>query len=180
MRSRKAKGLMLWSICLVALAACATNTRQPMAAPTPVDLGRFMGDWYVIASIPTALETKAYNAVESYARNPDGTIATTFTFNKGGFSGPLQRHTPRGFVRPGSGNAVWGMRFIWPIKAEYIVAHVDDAYTETIIGRSKRDYVWVMARTPLIAADRYQSLVQRVQALGYDIAKLNRVPQQPR
>ena len=180
MRCHRAKGLMLWSICFAALAACATTSQQPMAALPQVDLGRFMGDWYVIASIPTALEKKAYNAIESYAMNADGTIATTFTFNKDGFTGPLQRHTPRGFVRAGSGNAVWGMRFVWPIKAEYIVAHVDDAYTETIIGRSKRDYVWVMARTPVIADDRYQSLVQRVEALGYDVARLKRVPQQPR
>ena len=43
-------------------------------------LERFMGDWYVIANIPTPLEKGAHNAVESYRLDSNGTVATTFTF----------------------------------------------------------------------------------------------------
>ena len=53
-----------------------------------------------------------------------------------------------GTVVPGTGNAVWGMQFIWPIKAEYVISYLDAGYSETIIARSKRDYAWIMARTP--------------------------------
>lgn len=45
------------------------------------------------------LEKDAYEAVESYALPPDGTIDTTSTFRKGGFDGEKKRMTPRGFVR---------------------------------------------------------------------------------
>ena len=46
-----------------------------------VDLERFMGDWYVIANIPTFIEKKATNAIESYELMDDGkTIKTTFSF----------------------------------------------------------------------------------------------------
>ena len=46
-----------------------------------VDLERFMGDWYVIANIPTFIEKKATNALESYELMDDGkTIKTTFSF----------------------------------------------------------------------------------------------------
>jgi apolipoprotein D and lipocalin family protein len=69
------------------------------------------------------------------------------------------------------------MQFIWPIKAEYIIAWVDDAYSETIIARTARDYVWIMARTPTLTPERYAALVQRVRDLGYDVSKLNKVPQ---
>jgi apolipoprotein D and lipocalin family protein len=136
-----------------------------------------MGDWYVIANIPTFIERGAYNAVESYRLAPDGTVPTTFTFHQGAFDGPLKRHTPKGFVRPGTGNAVWGMQFLWPFKAEYVIAYVDPDYRETIIARSARDYVWIMARTPEISAADYATLVERVGKLGYDVAKLQRVPQ---
>lgn len=159
------------------LGACAATAERPLPAHPGVDLQRFMGPWYVIANIPTAIEKNAWNALESYELAPDGTIATTFTFHKGAFDGPLKRHTPRGFVRPGTGNAVWGMQFIWPIKAEYIIAWVDDAYSETIIGRSKRDYLWIMARSPSLAPERYDALVARARAMGYDVTRLNRVPQ---
>ena len=50
-----------------------------------VDIERFMGEWYVIANIPTFLEKGAHNAVETYTLSDDGTIATNFTFRKDGF-----------------------------------------------------------------------------------------------
>ena len=83
-----------------------------------------------------------------------------------------------GFVRENTGNAVWGMQFIWPIKAEYRVVYVDDDYAFTIIGRTKRDYVWLMARQPIIADADYQRLLSIIKEEGYDLAKLRRVPQQ--
>lgn len=142
-----------------------------------VDIEQFMGEWYVIASIPTFLEDEAYNAVETYERNPDGTIATTFTFRDGSFDGEKKTYTPTGFVREHDSNAIWGMRFIWPVKADYRIVYLDDDYSQTIIGRKKRDYVWIMARTPSIPDDEYQALVDRVAALGYEPGDLRRVPQ---
>ena len=57
---------------IVSLTGCGTN--MPELKPVEhVDLSRFMGRWYVIANIPTFLEKNAYNAVETYAMNEDGT-----------------------------------------------------------------------------------------------------------
>lgn len=142
-----------------------------------VDLERFMGAWYVIANIPTFLEKEAYNAVETYSLNDDGTIDTDFTFRKGGFDGKLKEYDPKGFVLDKESNARWGMRFVWPIKADYRIVYLNDDYTQTIIGRQARDYVWIMARTPEISDSDYDKLVTLVESLGYDISKLNRVPQ---
>jgi apolipoprotein D and lipocalin family protein len=157
------------------LAACSSTPDIPVAER--VDLERFMGDWYVIANIPTSPEKGAHNAVESYRLDRDGTIATTFTFREGSFDGPEKVMRPRGFVRDHQSNAIWGMQFVWPIKAEYLVAHVDADYTETIIARSRRDYVWIMARTPQIPEADFARLKQQVADLGYDTGKLERVPQ---
>jgi apolipoprotein D and lipocalin family protein len=137
-----------------------------------------MGDWYVIAAIPSWPERNAYNAVESYARLPDGKIQTTFRYRDGGFDGKLKTMRPVGTVRADSGNAIWGMQFIWPIQAEYVVTYLDSDYRTVIIGRSKRDYVWIMSRTPVIADQEYDRLKARVGALGYITKDLRRVPQQ--
>ena len=157
------------------LSACSSSPAIPVAER--VDLERFMGDWYVIANIPTSMEKGAHNAVESYRRDADGSIATTFTYRDGAFDGPEKVMRPRGFVRDHESNAIWGMQFVWPIKAEYLIAHVDAAYTETIIARSRRDYVWIMARTPQIPEADYERLARKVADLGYDVSKLERVPQ---
>ena len=137
-----------------------------------------MGDWYVIACIPTFIETEAYNAIESYQLEKDGSINTTFVFRKGGFDGPKKRYNPRGFVVENTGNSVWGMQFLWPFKSEYIIAYLDQNYNNTIIARNDRDYVWIMARTPIINDSQYQELTKKIANLGYDLSKLRKVPHQ--
>lgn len=176
---RRALGAALLVSSLVALTGCQSMKQPPMETVDQVDLERFMGDWYVIASIPTFIEKAAYNAVESYSLNPDGTVSTVFTFREGDFDGEPKRYTPTGFVRNDESNARWGMQFVWPIKADYRIIYLSDDYGQTVIGRRKRDYVWIMARTPQIPETRYQELVQIVGNHGYDISELRKVPQQP-
>jgi apolipoprotein D and lipocalin family protein len=69
------------------------------------------------------------------------------------------------------------MRFVWPFKAEYLVIWLDADYRTTVIGRSARDYVWIMAREPAIPEERYQALVRFLTEVGYDVSRLERVPQ---
>ena len=161
---------------LVVLSACASKAPE-MKTVDYVDIDRFMGDWYVIANIPTFLEKGAHNAVENYQLNEDGTIATTFTFRADAFDGKPKEYNPKGFITDTKSNALWGMRFIWPIKADYRIVYLDDAYSQTIVGRESRDYVWIMARTPSISDQDYERLVSIVESIGYDVSKLQRVPQ---
>jgi apolipoprotein D and lipocalin family protein len=167
---------LLLGISMAFLSAC---TSQPPITPVAhVDLKRYMGDWYVIASIPTRFERNAYNAVESYEMRPDGRIQTVFRYREGSFGGKLKTMHPTGFVEPDSENAIWSMQFLWPFKAEYVIAWLDPSYRMVVVARSKRDYVWIMARTPSIPEPQYELLSMRVAALGYDPKELRRVPQQ--
>jgi apolipoprotein D and lipocalin family protein len=167
--------LLMSILVLLPLLGCqTTNTIHTVPS---VDLNRFMGDWYVIANIPTFIEKEAYNAVESYRLAEDGTIETTFKFNKGGFDGPLKTYNPRGYVRDEKSNAVWGMQFFWPFKAEYRIIFLNEDYSKTVIGRTKRDYVWIMARQPAISDEEYDFILNFLQEQGYDISKVLKVPQ---
>ena len=152
------------------------QSMPPIRTVDQVSLERFMGKWYVIASIPTFIEKNAYNAVEQYRLEEDGTVQTTFTYNKGGFDGPLKTYRPRGFVRDPASNAVWGMQFVWPFKAEYRIIYLSGDYSLTVIGRTQRDYVWIMARTPAIAEAEYDRMVRFIEDQGYDVSQLVKVP----
>ncbi|MFA5059541.1 MAG: lipocalin family protein [Candidatus Omnitrophota bacterium] len=142
-----------------------------------VDIKRYMGPWYVIACIPTFIETKAYNAIEEYQINADGTINTIFTFHQGGFDGPLKKYNPRGFIVDKVNNSTWGMQFVWPFKAEFLITYLTPDYSQTVIGRNKRDYVWIQARAPQIPEQDYQRLLSILKEQGYDITKIRKVPQ---
>ena len=163
---------------LLTLAACQGAANKPLPAVQQVDLPRFMGDWYVIANIPTFIETGAHNAIESYKLDADGTTAVTFTFRDGAFDGKPKQYKPRGFVRDTTSNAVWDMQFIWPIKSDYRITYLAPYYSQTIISREQRDYVWIMARTPGIPDADNQRLASLVRDQGYDVARLQKVPQQ--
>jgi apolipoprotein D and lipocalin family protein len=163
-------------VIVFAIAGCTTG--PPIHTVDSVDIEKFMGDWYVIASIPTSIEKQAYNAVESYRLAEDGTIETTFSFNKGSFEGPRKVYRPRGFIQDKQSNAVWGMQFFWPFKAEYRVIYLTEDYSQTVIGRTKRDYVWIMARKSSIADDDYNRILDFLKMQGYDLSKLRKVPHQ--
>ena len=157
--------LAVIAFCL--LSGC--QSQKPLETVDYVDLQRFMGDWYVIANIPTFLEKNAYNPIESYALDADGSIATTFSFNADSLEGEKKVYYPRGFIKNTDTNAEWGMQFIWPIKADYRIVYLDSNYQYTVIGRSKRDYVWIMARNPEITEEMRSKLIQFVASIGYDI-----------
>lgn len=171
------RSLMLLFVYMLSL-GCTEQGGEPMKTVPHVDIDRFMGDWYVVASIPTFVEKTAHNPVESYQRTPDGTIATTFTFNKGHFDGPLKVYKPTGFILDEETNARWGMQFIWPWKADYRIIYLDEDYQMTIVGRAKRDHVWVMSRTPDLADHDFEKAKAFIESVGYDPSKLQRVPHQ--
>jgi apolipoprotein D and lipocalin family protein len=169
--------ILLGAFMTMYLTACDASDSE-MATVEHVDLERFMGPWYVIANIPTFLEKGAHNAIETYSLNDDGTIATHFTFRKNSFNGKRKDYNPKAFVLDTDTNARWGMRFVWPIKADYRIVWLDDDYSLTVIARQNRDYVWIMSRTPVISDYDYDEILSFVESIGYDIARVQRVPQE--
>ncbi len=165
------KGLLL----MLALFAGSARA-EPLPLSDNLDLPRFMGRWYVIANIPTPFEKNAYAAVEEYEQVSERKIATRFSYRKGSLDGSLQEMRPTAFVSADN-QAVWKMQFIWPFKSDYRVMYVDDNHSVAIVGREKRDYVWLMARTPQMDPQVYQQCVARIAAAGYDLKRLRRVPQ---
>ncbi len=157
--------------CLLA-SSCATQPWTEMQTVSNVDLGRFMGEWYVIANIPTFPERDATNPIERYQLNSDGTIETTFTFNHKSPDGPPMELKAKGFVRDTKTNAIWGMQFMWPFKADYRIVYLDPGYETTIIGRNKRDYLWIMSRKKQLSDDELNNLLTIATGLGYDREKI--------
>jgi apolipoprotein D and lipocalin family protein len=161
---------------------CSTANPAPLrAVERPIDLDRFMGDWYVLAHIPIEIpffsEASAYNAVESYRLTDGGIIETTYRFRDGGFDGPEVVFTPRGWVHDEQTNAEWRMQFVWPFRAAYLIAYVDDDYRNTIIGVPSRRNAWMMSRSPQVSDAELEMLTNELVELGYDTETLRKVPQ---
>ena len=69
------------------------------------------------------------------------------------------------------------MQFLWPFKSDYRIAYLNEDYSQTVIAREKRDYVWIMARQPRMPDADYRRLLALLAREGYDVTKIQKVPQ---
>jgi apolipoprotein D and lipocalin family protein len=170
--------LGIWLSFFVHISACETTPKlPPLKLVDKVDIPRFMGKWYVIANIPTFIEKGAHNATESYDLEKDGSIAITFRFNKKSSDGPVVEYHPKAFVHDTKSNAEWRVQFLWPFLADYLVIDLADDYSFTVIGVPSRGYLWIMARSSKMDSKTYETVIARIAAQGYDISKIQKVPQ---
>ncbi|HEV2541061.1 MAG TPA: lipocalin family protein [Frateuria sp.] len=166
------------SLCLsMLLAAGCASARSPIP-PVPVpDLPRFMGRWYVIASIPTRYERGGHNPVETYSLDPDGTICTWFRMRPEGFDAPVKLLHSSASVVQGTGNGQWRVHLFAFLSAQYVVGWLKPDYSQVMVVRDARDYLWYMARTPQVGAADYQAMLDRAAAMGYDVTRIAKAPQ---
>ena len=153
-------------------------TDQDIRTAAHVDLERFVGDWYVVASIPTPLERDACNARERFRMAGDGSIDATYTFHKGRPDSRPWTIRRTGIVKDGRSNAVWDLKYAGPIAADYRIVYVDPSYRQAVIGRNRRDYAWILAREPGIESRDLFEHVRRLREQGYDSSRLREVPQE--
>jgi apolipoprotein D and lipocalin family protein len=162
---------------LVAVSCTTTTGVPPLETVAAVDLKKFMGDWYVIANIPTFVETGAHNAIEHYDLRSDGTVAITFTFHKDGFDGPLKTYKMTGTPVEGTNNARWTVSPFWPLRLPYYTVELDGNYEWVVVATPNRNYLWIMARKPTMNEDLLKSITERMIARGFRAADIQRVPQ---
>ena len=158
------------------MSRCALND-TPLPTAEKVNIGLFMGRWYVHGYTPIIVDKNAHNAIEHYRLDADKKIQTTYQFRDGGFSGEIKTHTPVGWVNEKvDSNAEWHMQFIWPFTADYIILHVDADYSETIVAHPSRKYAWVMLRDNTVSDADYDRLISKLKVAGYDIDIMQRMP----
>jgi apolipoprotein D and lipocalin family protein len=176
---KRIPGLLIGFLISVTNAACSTTDKlPPLSKVSAVDLPRFMGDWYVIANIPTFLEKGAHNAIENYAMGTDGkTIDITFTFNKDSFEGPKKTLTMTGTPVEGTSNAEWKVSPFWPLKFPYYTVDLADDYSWVVVATPNRGYLWIMARKPTMEESLLSGLIEKMVGFGFNRDEIERVPQ---
>jgi apolipoprotein D and lipocalin family protein len=172
---------ILWFVALALAGSSFARAAEPLRpAARPVNLQRFMGDWYVVGFIPvdTVLgsDASAHNALQSYRLGTDGRIASTYSFRRGSFTASVTTAHSTATVSDKASSAVWSVTFLWPFKSTSVVVHVDDAYETTVVGVPDRSHVWLMARRPDVPEAKYAELVAIAARAGFDTSLIRRVP----
>lgn len=133
-----------------------------------LDLQRFMGTWYVIAGRFTFLEKGAHNAVEIYTWNEEEQrIDIEFSFNKDSLNGPVKEIPQTATIFNQQTKAHWKVSPFWPLRFDYLVVAVDPEYQWTAIGVPSQNYLWIMARSAVIAEAELEKIISKLSELGY-------------
>jgi apolipoprotein D and lipocalin family protein len=169
---------LLAAILPLLIASCAIRPTHPPLATVPhVDLERFMGDWYVIGTIPWFLEKNNVGTMDIYSPRPDGKIDIRYVFHKKSLASPRREMKAVATVIDTTSNATWAVQFLWPFKAPFLITDLTPDYSRTTIGYPDRSLIWIMARTPQLAEEDYQQALAAAARQGYDTSKIIRVQQ---
>ena len=156
---------------------------KPLETVISLDLPRYLGRWYEIAKFPNWFQKKCVaNTSAQYSLQPDGRVRVLNRCQREGgvmdgalgvarqLGGPT---SPRLEVRFAPAWLSW-LPAVW---GDYWVVDLDPEYQLVAVSEPRRDYLWILSRSPTVPAERYASLITRLQAKGLDTSRLELTPQ---
>lgn len=164
--------LLLASLFLACTAFAPAAEDKPLATVPSVDLQRYMGLWYEIASFPQRFQKGCHCTTAEYSMTDKGYVRVVNTCRKDSAEGKVKAANGKAFVVEGSGNAKLKVQFFWPFRGDYWIIDLAADYSHAVVGDPSRKYLWILARTPKMDETLYREIVSRIAAKGFDVAKL--------
>ena len=142
-----------------------------------VELNKYAGKWYEIASYPQRFQKGCHCTTAEYTLIENGSIVVENRCNKGSINGKQSYIKGKAFVDKNSGNAKLKVQFFWPFKGKYWIIDLADDYSYAVISHPNRKYLWILSRIPKMNDLVYQQIIIRLKEKGFDISKLQITPQ---
>ena len=133
-----------------------------------VDLDRYAGVWFVIASYPEDKQKGCKGMKAVYTRTEDGFDL----HDQCRKDGELDTLNGSLSVVDETSNAKLSARFYLVFTVDYWVIDLDPAYQWVVVGEPKREHVWIMSRGPFMDKAVMDGIKTRLRAQGYDPSKL--------
>jgi apolipoprotein D and lipocalin family protein len=165
---------------LFSIFSCSTNQHPKLDVVGAFELQRYLGTWYEIAKLPNRFEKGLICVQAHYSLRADGKITVR---NQGT---EIQDGKPTNKIKDIEGKA-WipdpkepaklKVSFFWPFAGDYWVIALSPDYSVALVGDPSREYLWFLARSPKIDESIYQSFLQKAKDAGFDVQKIEKMPQ---
>ena len=178
-----------FSIILGSMLLAFSTTIFSQTADTPVktiaslDVPRYMGTWYEIAKFPNWFQKKCVSNTQAvYSIRPDGNLKVLNSCKtadgeisqaEGTARQEGSKDSPKLEVR----FAPEWLSFLPMVWGEYWVIDLDAQYQVAAVSDSKREYLWVLSRTPQLDKKTYDELLLRLRGQQFDTRKLETTQQ---
>jgi apolipoprotein D and lipocalin family protein len=162
---------------VLAAAGCGTTTTARLQLPPlqtvhQVDLERYTGTWYEIASFPQSFQRGCAGTTATYTLRADGDIDVLNRCRDGSLDGKERSAHGRARVVDSSTNAKLEVSFFGPFWGDYWIVDLGPDYEYAVVGHPGRDFLWILSRTPAMEPERYASILRGLQAQGYQTERL--------
>jgi apolipoprotein D and lipocalin family protein len=142
-----------------------------------VDLNKYAGKWYEIASYPQRFQKGCHCTTAEYTLSDKGYVIVENRCNRGSVNGTPSYIKGKAFVESNSGNAKLKVQFFWPFKAKYWIIDLADDYSYAVVSHPNRKYLWILSRTSKMDSALYQQIGSRLKMKGFDLSKLEATKQ---
>jgi len=161
------------------MSGCTATAKDkpPLTVVDTVDLERYLGKWYEIASYPAWFQKGCTGSTAEYSQLPDGKIQVINRCRKDNLDGPFKESKGKAEVADTATNAKLKVWFFWPFKGNYWIIDLSPDYQWAVVGEPSRKYLWILSRTPFIEEAVYRGILERLPQKGYDPAGLRRTAQ---
>jgi len=166
------KILLILALIWAAVLSHAWAADKPLVVVSYVDLQRYLGTWYEIATIPHFFQKGCVAVTAEYSLRTDGDIAVVNRCRKGTLDGPVKTATGKAWVVDKATNAKLKVRFFWPFSGDYWIIELDVDYQWAVVGAPDRDYLWILCRAPRMDEVLYSELLAKAAAKGFDVSRL--------
>lgn len=165
---------------LIALATSGCNYEAffpSLSTAENVEVSRYLGLWYEIAKYPVSFEEGCVGVTAKYTLNPDGTIKVVNTCYPGSLTAEPTTIEGTARVADPATNAKLSVSFFGPFGAPYWIIDLDPDYQWAVVGEPSRSFLWILSRTPTMDDAVYQDILSRLPEKGYDVSRLELMPQ---
>jgi apolipoprotein D and lipocalin family protein len=176
--ARLKKWITIFGLAIVVFSwAGAAKSDSPLTVVDVVDLNRYLGMWYEIASYPSWFQKGCTGSTAEYSLLSDGKIQVINRCHKDSLEGPLKVSKGKAEVVDTATNAKLKVWFFWPFKGDYWIIDLNPDYQWAVVGEPSRKYLWILSRTPTMDEAVYQEILERLPQKGYDPAGLRKTAQ---
>ena len=166
---------------LLPLGCAQTSTQRlklsPLQTVERVELSRYLGTWYEIASFPQSFQKGCTATTANYSLREDGEIDVLNQCRKGSLEGKQDSAKGRARVVDRTTNAKLEVSFFRPFWGDYWIVDLGEDYEYAVVGHPSRDYLWILSRTRTLPTERYKQIIQRLVGQGYEVSRLVRTQQ---
>src|ERR1017187_9316680 len=119
-----------------------TTNAQELSTVKSVDLKKYAGKWYEIASFPQHFQKGCHCTTAEYTISEKGYVIVENRCNRGTIDGKESYIKGKAFVEVNTGNAKLKVQFFWPFRAKYWIIDLADDYSYAVVSHPNRKYLW--------------------------------------